>query len=173
MQLREMAAKDLCTCVLGRTRKSLLEPGLLLLASPQIIADTLDNPDDQARAAKYIDERASRGLRSIAVAQAPGGGGGASGGWRLVGLISLLDPPRPDSAATILRAQELGVEVRPPLALCWTPPDTPPQLLLQERTYCRRGAAASGRWGGACRPQLCEMQSSGWRPGVSLPVAAG
>ena len=30
----------------------------------------------------------------------------------LVGLISLLDPPRPDSAETIKRAQALGVEVR-------------------------------------------------------------
>ncbi len=133
MQLREMAAEDLCTCVLGRTRKSLLEPGLLLLASPQIIADTLDNPDDQARAAKYIDERASRGLRSIAVAQAPGGGGGASGSWRLVGLISLLDPPRPDSAATILRAQELGVEVRLPLALAGPHP-------IHHRSCCCKNA---------------------------------
>lgn len=98
-------------CINIKPSKRLLEFGLALSSPPQIIADTLDNPDDQARAAKYIDERASRGLRSIAVAQAPGGGGGASGGWRLVGLISLLDPPRPDSAATILRAQELGVEV--------------------------------------------------------------
>lgn len=78
----------------------------------QVIADTLASAEEQARAAQYIDERASRGLRSIAVAQAPAGPDGtAAGGWRLVGLISLLDPPRPDSAATIKRAQELGVEV--------------------------------------------------------------
>ena len=32
--------------------------------------------------------------------------------WTLVGLISLLDPPRTDSAETIKRALELGVQVR-------------------------------------------------------------
>ncbi len=31
--------------------------------------------------------------------------------WELVGLISLLDPPRPDSAETIQLARSLGVEV--------------------------------------------------------------
>ncbi len=30
--------------------------------------------------------------------------------WELVGLISLLDPPRDDSAETIVRAQELGIQ---------------------------------------------------------------
>ena len=30
--------------------------------------------------------------------------------WELVGLISLLDPPRADSAETIKHAQALGVE---------------------------------------------------------------
>ena len=70
----------------------------------------------------YIAARASRGLRAIGVAESPGAGDS----WRLVGLISLLDPPRPDSAATIKRAQELGVEVRPAdcrhpelAATCW------------------------------------------------------
>lgn len=55
----------------------------------------------------YINARASRGLRSIAVAQSSDGGNK----WQLVGLISLLDPPRPDSKETIERAQALGVEV--------------------------------------------------------------
>lgn len=57
---------------------------------------------------EYIDERASRGLRAIAVANSPDG----DKNWELVGLISLLDPPRDDSAATIKEAQALGVEVK-------------------------------------------------------------
>ncbi len=32
--------------------------------------------------------------------------------WTLVGLIALLDPPRPDSAETIVKARNLGVEVK-------------------------------------------------------------
>mmetsp|Transcript_8326 Transcript_8326/g.24910 ORF Transcript_8326/g.24910 Transcript_8326/m.24910 type:complete len:686 (+) Transcript_8326:251-2308(+) len=84
--------------------------GELLVAkgAPQIIGNTLSSPEERAATDRYIDERASRGLRSIAVAQSADGGDT----WQLVGLISLLDPPRPDSAATIRRAQELGVEVK-------------------------------------------------------------
>ena len=73
----------------------------------QIIADLLDNEDSRWAALEYIDQRASRGLRSICVAKSHDDGST----WSLVGLISLLDPPREDSAATIQRAQELGIEV--------------------------------------------------------------
>ena len=75
---------------------------------PQIISAMLADQGEKAVVDAYIAGRAKRGLRAIGVAESPGFGGGA---WRLVGLISLLDPPRPDSAATIKRAQELGVEV--------------------------------------------------------------
>lgn len=76
--------------------------------APQIIRDMLD--DEQAKQAcdSYIAERASRGLRSLGVAQSTDGGAS----WQLVGLISLLDPPRPDSAETIRIANEMGVEVK-------------------------------------------------------------
>lgn len=57
---------------------------------------------------RYIAERASRGLRSLGVAHSTDGGAS----WELVGLISLLDPPRPDSAETIKLANSLGVEVK-------------------------------------------------------------
>jgi H+-transporting ATPase len=67
----------------------------------------LADSDERDAVHAYIAARAARGLRALGVAESPGGGGG----WRLVGLISLLDPPRPDAAATIRRAQELGVEV--------------------------------------------------------------
>lgn len=56
----------------------------------------------------YIDDQASRGLRALAVANSVDGGDS----WQLYGLISLLDPPREDSAATIREAQALGVEVK-------------------------------------------------------------
>ena len=68
-----------------------------------IIADE----DAQRRLNAYIAERASRGLRSLAIIKSTVGGAA----WTLVGLISLLDPPRTDSAETIKRALELGVQV--------------------------------------------------------------
>ena len=61
----------------------------------------------QSLPARYIADRASRGLRSLGVAQSADGGAT----WELVGLISLLDPPRPDSGDTVKLARSLGVEV--------------------------------------------------------------
>ena len=66
------------------------------------------NDEEARQTMEYIDERASRGLRALAVANSPDG----KSDWKLVGLISLLDPPRDDSAATIKEAQALGVEVK-------------------------------------------------------------
>ena len=80
---------------------------LMLPSLLQIISEMLADQGEQQTVEMYIAERASRGLRSLGVAQSADGGAS----WRLVGLISMLDPPRPDSAATIKRAQELGVEV--------------------------------------------------------------
>lgn len=72
----------------------------------QIIAGLL-GAKEAAQTMGYIDERATRGLRALAVANSKDNGET----WALVGLISLLDPPRPDSADTIKEAQALGVEV--------------------------------------------------------------
>lgn len=81
---------------------------LVAKGAPQIIGDSLESPEERTQTDDYISARASRGLRSIAVAQSSDGGSK----WQLIGLISLLDPPRPDSKETIERAQELGVEVK-------------------------------------------------------------
>ncbi|GAU35233.1 hypothetical protein TSUD_205090 [Trifolium subterraneum] len=62
-----------------------------------------------------IDKFAERGLRSLAVSrqevpektkESPGAP------WQFVGLLSLFDPPRHDSAETIRRALHLGVNVK-------------------------------------------------------------
>ncbi|KAG1364459.1 Plasma membrane ATPase [Cocos nucifera] len=62
-----------------------------------------------------IDKFAERGLRSLAVArqevaektkESPGGP------WQFVGLLPLFDPPRHDSAETIRKALNLGVNVK-------------------------------------------------------------
>ncbi|KAL0922123.1 hypothetical protein M5K25_006085 [Dendrobium thyrsiflorum] len=62
-----------------------------------------------------IDKYAERGLRSLAVAiqDVPEGNKESAGGpWQFVGLLPLFDPPRHDSAETIRRALNLGVNVK-------------------------------------------------------------
>jgi H+-transporting ATPase len=76
--------------------------------APQVIVD-LAKPDAAARAAidKQVEQLASRGDRAIAVART-----GEDGAWRLLGLLSIFDPPREDSAATIKTANDMGVRVK-------------------------------------------------------------
>lgn len=50
---------------------------------------------------------ASRGFRSLGVAYRKN-----DGGWILLGLLSMFDPPREDTAQTILEASHLGVPVK-------------------------------------------------------------
>ncbi|KVI11827.1 Cation-transporting P-type ATPase [Cynara cardunculus var. scolymus] len=62
-----------------------------------------------------IDKFAERGLRSLAVArqEVPEKSKDSPGAaWQFVGLLSLFDPPRHDSAETIRRALNLGVNVK-------------------------------------------------------------
>ena len=54
-----------------------------------------------------VQEFAVKGYHSLGVARTD-----ASGLWRYAGLISLSDPPREDSAATIQAAQSLGVTIK-------------------------------------------------------------
>jgi len=54
-----------------------------------------------------VKEFANRGLRGLAVAIADG-----DENFKLIGLLPILDPPRDDTAETIKRAVELGVQVK-------------------------------------------------------------
>lgn len=77
------------------------------VACLQVIRDLLSDNEAKEACNNYIAERASKGLRSLGVAISHDGGNS----WELAGLISLLDPPRSDSATTIKRAQEMGIQV--------------------------------------------------------------
>ncbi|KAF3513729.1 hypothetical protein F2Q69_00006764 [Brassica cretica] len=84
-------------------------------APEQIIE--LCNLQGEARrkAHEVIDGFAERGLRSLGVAQqtVPEKSKESDGSpWEFVGLLPLFDPPRHDSAETIRRALELGVNVK-------------------------------------------------------------
>ncbi|KAL9250801.1 ATPase 8, plasma membrane-type-like protein [Drosera capensis] len=67
------------------------------------------------RAHSVIDSYADRGLRSLAVCKqtVPEKNKESAGDpWEFVGLLPLFDPPRHDSAETIRRALDLGVNVK-------------------------------------------------------------
>ncbi|KAI9011798.1 hypothetical protein DFJ74DRAFT_645691 [Hyaloraphidium curvatum] len=74
--------------------------------APQVIIRKCGG-DEAADKAVTLFARA--GLRALGVARTTDP---ALEKFELVGLISLLDPPRPDSAATIKQCAELGVEVK-------------------------------------------------------------
>ncbi|KAI4355802.1 hypothetical protein L6164_004541 [Bauhinia variegata] len=84
-------------------------------APEQIIALCNLRPDVAKKAHSIIDKFADRGLRSLGVAyqEVPEKVKESAGGpWQFVGLLPLFDPPRHDSAETIRRALNLGVNVK-------------------------------------------------------------
>ncbi|KZV29616.1 ATPase 8, plasma membrane-type [Dorcoceras hygrometricum] len=71
--------------------------------------------DARKKAHEIIDNFANRGLRSLGVARQtiPEKTKESAGGpWEFVGLLPLFDPPRHDSAETIKKALDLGVNVK-------------------------------------------------------------
>ncbi|CAA7019998.1 unnamed protein product [Microthlaspi erraticum] len=84
--------------------------------APEQIIELCDlREDTKKRAHDIIDKFADRGLRSLAVGRqtvhakdrnSPGEP------WEFLGLLPLFDPPRHDSAETIRRALDLGVNVK-------------------------------------------------------------
>nr|BAC77532.1 plasma membrane H+-ATPase [Sesbania rostrata] len=84
-------------------------------APEQILNLAHNKTDIERRVHAVIDKFAERGLRSLAVAyqEVPDGRKESAGGpWQFIGLMPLFDPPRHDSAETIRRALNLGVNVK-------------------------------------------------------------
>ncbi|KAI8393358.1 plasma-membrane proton-efflux P-type ATPase [Radiomyces spectabilis] len=73
--------------------------------APQVITQLAGGDDDAVRA---VNSLARRGLRALGVAKTINN----TDKFELVGMISLLDPPRPDSAETIANCNALGVDVK-------------------------------------------------------------
>ncbi|MQM13081.1 hypothetical protein Taro_046004 [Colocasia esculenta] len=84
--------------------------------APEQILNLAHNKSEiERRVHSVIDKFAERGLRSLAVAyqEVPEGRKESPGGpWQFIGLMPLFDPPRHDSAETIRRALNLGVNVK-------------------------------------------------------------
>ncbi|WP_067734337.1 plasma-membrane proton-efflux P-type ATPase [Novosphingobium naphthalenivorans] len=64
--------------------------------------------DDLTRAQQAVEDFAAKGYRTLGVARKAGG----EAGWTFLGLLTLYDPPREDSAETIAKAAAHGVKVK-------------------------------------------------------------
>ncbi|KAL8440610.1 hypothetical protein Efla_005529 [Eimeria flavescens] len=100
---------------------------LVTKGAPHVICDLVCSAGDaelQSRLNLLIKEKARKGLRSLGVAVKPLGPLGTQtleeattgaldrSGWKLVGYISLYDPPRADTKETLERSKRMGVDVK-------------------------------------------------------------
>jgi H+-transporting ATPase len=75
--------------------------------APQVVIALANDPDARSQAEAHVQELASRGYRALGVART-----NDQGQWQLLAILSLSDPPRPDSAATLQELKALGVAVK-------------------------------------------------------------
>ena len=75
--------------------------------APQVILD-LVGPEaaERDRINRAVDELGEKGLRALGVARKD------ESGWRYIGLLTLLDPARQDSAEVIRSAKAHGIDIR-------------------------------------------------------------
>ncbi|MDL1870842.1 plasma-membrane proton-efflux P-type ATPase [Deltaproteobacteria bacterium PRO3] len=75
--------------------------------APQVIAALAADAAARSEIDRQVAALAAQGTRALVVARAD-----APGVWRLLGILPLSDPPRPDSRATIAAAEAMGVGVK-------------------------------------------------------------
>jgi H+-transporting ATPase len=76
--------------------------------APQVILDLAKlQGDARAKIEAEVVALAEQGFRALGAAQAKGGDA-----WQFLGLIPIFDPPRPDAATTIARAEAMGLQVK-------------------------------------------------------------
>ncbi len=76
--------------------------------APQVILAMASNAGDVKGAVENsIKDFAAKGYRSLGVARAD-----EENKWRMIGMLSMFDEPRPDAKATIAGARDMGVSVK-------------------------------------------------------------
>jgi len=95
-----------------RTEASLVGPdGLefkVTKGAPNVVLGLCKNKDKIGdEVAHIIEDLAGRGIRCLSVARTL-----ADGNWYMAGILTFLDPPRPDTKVTIARSKEYGVDVK-------------------------------------------------------------
>ena len=75
--------------------------------APHIIAKLCKDQEVVAKVNKKVHELGLRGVRSLAVART-----NDAGEWLMLGILTFLDPPRPDTKDTIEKSMAFGVDVK-------------------------------------------------------------
>ena len=77
--------------------------------APQVIIELCGlEGDDKTRGEKTVTDLAAQGKRALGVAESTDDGKS----WSFLGILSMMDPPRDDSKATIQQAKEHGLRVK-------------------------------------------------------------
>jgi len=77
--------------------------------APQVIVELCKvDADTRAKAEQTVADLAAKGMRALGVAESEDDGDS----WRLLGILSMMDPPRDDSKDTIAKAGEHGLRVK-------------------------------------------------------------
>jgi H+-transporting ATPase len=76
-------------------------------APQEILKLSANSTQIQPEVEKAVNEFAARGFRSLGVGRDDG-----QGGWQLLGILPLFDPPRIDAKETIAIAEQMGVHVK-------------------------------------------------------------
>jgi len=74
--------------------------------APQVIIKLAGGNEETSQA---VNDLAKRGLRALGIAKTDPKDNNR---WKLIGFISLLDPPRPDTKETIEKCRNLGVKIK-------------------------------------------------------------
>jgi len=76
--------------------------------APQVILALVDNANAiRDKVDKVVNDFASHGFRALGVAATDD-----ADHWQFLGVLPIYDPPREDSKATIVTAQEMGIDVK-------------------------------------------------------------
>jgi H+-transporting ATPase len=75
--------------------------------APQVILALVGDAAIQQAGERAVQDFASRGYRALGVARSDDGAR-----WRLLGILPMFDPPRPDSKETIETAAHMGIDVK-------------------------------------------------------------
>lgn len=96
--------------VVKRTEGTVVENGKSFKTTkgaPHVLLHLCHNEAVAEQVEKDVDALGMRGIRSLAVAKT-----NDAGEWEMLGMLTFLDPPRPDTKETIHRAISYGVEVK-------------------------------------------------------------
>ena len=76
--------------------------------APQVILSLVPNQNElENKINEIVNAFAAKGYRALGVAKTD-----VHGTWQYIGLLAIYDPPREDSAETIMTAQKMGVNVK-------------------------------------------------------------